>query len=80
MNRSRAVLTAAAATMALTFAGTAATAGSSLSAGPASVASVPPTVFPPGDPRPVPEPVSPAFLGIGITSLITFRRFRKMFN
>jgi hypothetical protein len=33
----------------------------------------------PGDPDPVPEPASMGLLGIGISSLITFRRFRKLF-
>ena len=33
-----------------------------------------------GDPDPVPEPTSMGLLGIGISGLITFRRFRKLFH
>lgn len=83
MKRSRAVLTAVAATAALTFAATAAQAGSPLSshlASPTTAEAVPPTVSAQEEKAPVPEPVSMALLGIGISSLITFRRFCKLFS
>jgi len=84
MNRPRAVLTAVAATAALAFAATAAQAGSPLSSHLASLPTIaetfPPTVFAQEEKTPVPEPVSMALLGIGISTLITFRRFRKLFR
>jgi hypothetical protein len=43
-------------------------------------ASVEPTAAEQGDPDPVPEPTSMGLLGIGISGLITFRRFRKLFH
>ena len=85
MNHFRAVFAAVAATAALTFAATAAQACSPLSSSlafpPTTAEAVPPTVSVQEEEKTtVPEPVSMALLGIGISSLITFRRFRKLFN
>ena len=84
MERLRAVLTAVAATAALTCAPITAHAGSPLSSNfvssLAAAEAVPATISVRAEEAPVSEPVSTAFLGIGISSLITFRRFRKLFN
>lgn len=83
MKRSRAYLTAALASIILAGAAATSEAGSPP---PSDIASKPifigadlPAADAQDDPTPVPEPTSLALFGIGISSFITLRRFRKLF-
>lgn len=83
MKRFRAVLTAVAAIAALTLAATAAHASppltTNLDHGSTTAEAASTTLPSQSNEPPAPGP-SMALLGIGISSLITFRRFRKLFN
>jgi hypothetical protein len=84
MNRSRATRTAFFALIAWALAtGSGQSASpftSSFDSGPRAIAAALPDDDDRDDPTTAPEPVSLALFGIGISSFITLRRFRKLFN
>ncbi|APW59200.1 PEP-CTERM sorting domain-containing protein [Paludisphaera borealis] len=83
MKRSRAKLLAVSASTILAIAAATSQAGSPLPSDLASsqivIGADQPAAVVQDDPTPVPEPTSLALFGIGISSFITLRRFRKLF-